>query len=152
MNPFDISDQSIANFAIHVFLLILLASLNIPFPLKLKFRSIHMFQRDDKFQVNEIKRSQKIINGIVNLNFNCKLFPESMINPHPFPRQMILLIFNWSFERLDLKLFSPRGRDLDIIIFIEQQRDIVIIPSFHLFPSVLFNYVLFFGIEVYTVT
>ena len=75
-----------------------------------------------------------------------------MENSHPFLIQVIFLILYGCFERLNLELFGPGGRNLDIIIFVEKQWNVVVITSFHLFPSILLYDALLFRVEVDAIT
>jgi hypothetical protein len=64
-----------------------------------------------------------------------------------FPTTFIVI--DVSFERLNLKFLCPGRRDLDVVVFVEEQRDVVFrFLSLHLLTAVGLELLRFFRIEV----
>ena len=111
-----------------------------------------MFKRNDELKIDEIKRGKEIFSPIIHMNFNCKFLSQCVKYPHSLSIRTCFPIFNRRLERLNLELFCSGCWYLDIIIFVEKKRNVVIISPLHLFPSVYFDNLLFLRIEVDAIT
>lgn len=57
-------------------------------------------------------------------------------------------VTNLTFERLNLELFSPHGRYLNVVIFVKHDGNVVILITTNFFPSILKQHFNFIGIKI----
>ena len=111
-----------------------------------------MFEGNDKLEVNEVKGCKKVLPCGVDFDLYCVLLPECMKDSDSVDICSSFSILDGSFEGLDLKFLGSCGWYFNVIVFVEKKGYVVVGSSFHFFPSILFDYLLFDRIEVNSIS
>jgi len=101
-----------------------------------KFSNKHVFQSNNQFQIDEIKRRNKSLQECTFFDLNIEFFPYYMENSHTLHIHSIFFVFDCWFEWLDLELLCSCSRYFNIDIFVKHHWNVVELSSIHFFTAI----------------